>query len=220
MLAAVILLLISVSVASVQHAQAITQFYFDLPNNFNLTKHTTFSAEYYDDDGEATSFIWNYSGIPFEFSVDADILPYKERHNQIESVLQEAENLHTTKYDYRFAISDNLTIGENMRLCVDSIEYHLCEWPQPVDRFGRVLADLSGPANDVRITKFQHPQQLQKTQFYFWLPGENAEYLLPGTILSARTDNSTYSWTYNGSTFIHSGKVNSTVFIKRFALTP
>ncbi len=46
-----------------QHVQAITQFYFDLPNNFNLTKHTTFTAEYYDDDGEATSFIWNYTGI-------------------------------------------------------------------------------------------------------------------------------------------------------------
>jgi hypothetical protein len=36
-----------------------------------------------------------------------------------------------------------------MQLCVYLIEYQLCEWPQPVDRFGRVLADLSTPERDV-----------------------------------------------------------------------
>ena len=81
-------------------------------------------------------------GSPYDFSFFADLIPYEERHNQIQSVIPHAESLHD-RYDYKFAINDNITIGKNMELCVQASNYHHCEWPQPVDEFGRVLVDFT-----------------------------------------------------------------------------
>ena len=102
-------------------------------------------SAYFDDDGEGTYFIWNYTGLqgsPYNFSFFADLIPYEEEHNQIQSVIPHAESLHD-RYDYKFAINDNVTIGKNMELCVQASNYHFCEWPQPVDEFGRVLVDFA-----------------------------------------------------------------------------
>jgi hypothetical protein len=74
--------------------------------------------------------------------VDSDCCSI-DRHNETKSVLPLGEPLLDNRYDFRFAISDNLTIGENIELCVDSTNFHECEWPQPIDQFGRALADLS-----------------------------------------------------------------------------
>jgi hypothetical protein len=126
-------------------AQATTQFYFDMPDNFEVTAGTTFEAAYFDDDGEGTYFIWNYTGLqgmPYKFSVHADLTPDEQKFNKTQSVTPQPELMHD-KYNYKFAISDNITIGENMELCVQVSNFHLCEWPQPVDNFRRVLVDFS-----------------------------------------------------------------------------
>jgi len=138
-------LLVMTTAISIQQAQAITQFYFDMPDDFEVTKGTTFEAAYFDDDGEGVYFIWNYTGLqglPYDFGIRADLIPDEEKHNQTQSVRPQAELLHD-RYDYKFAINDNITIGKNMELCVRASNYYQCEGPQPVDEFGRVLVDFS-----------------------------------------------------------------------------
>jgi hypothetical protein len=138
-------ILLAIMTVSIQGSQAMTQFYFDMPDDFEVTKGTTFEAAYFDDDGEGTYFIWNYTGLtgsPYNFSFSADLIPYEEEHNQTQSVIPHADTLHD-RYDYKFAINDNVTIGKNMELCVQASNYHFCEWPQPVDEFGRVLVDFA-----------------------------------------------------------------------------
>ncbi len=138
-------LLIAITVVSIQQVWSLTQFYFDLPNQFEITQGTIFQAAYYDDDGEGTYFMWNYTDLkdkPYNFSVLADLIPSKEKHNQTQSVDPQAELLHE-RYDYKFAIDENITIGRNFELCIRSTMFHHCEWPQPVDEFGRVLGDFT-----------------------------------------------------------------------------
>lgn len=138
-------ILLAIMTVSIQGAQALTQFYFDMPDDFEVTKGTIFEAAYFDDDGEGIYFIWNYTGLhgsPYNFSFYADLIPYKEEHNQTQSVTPHSELLHD-RYDYKFAINDNITIGKNMELCVQASNFHYCEWPQPVDEFGRVLVDFA-----------------------------------------------------------------------------
>ncbi len=136
------IIFLEIVVINIQQTQAITQFYFDMPDDFELSKYSTFKAQYFDEDGEGTWFMWNYTGIPYDFKVDSDCCSI-DRHNETKSVLPLGEPLLDIRYDFRFAISDNLTIGENIELCVDSTNFDECEWPQPIDQFGRALADLS-----------------------------------------------------------------------------
>ena len=143
-----LIVLLAITALGTQLAQAMTQFYFDMPDNFEVTNGTIFKAGFFDQDGEGTYFIWNYTGLlglPYDFSVRADLIPDVENHNQTQSVAPQAELLHD-RYDYKFAINDNITIGKNMELCVQARNYYHCEWPQPVDEFGRVLVDF--PALD------------------------------------------------------------------------
>jgi hypothetical protein len=138
-------ILLVLMTVGIQRAQAMTQFYFDMPDDFEVTKGTTFEAAYFDDDGEGRYYIWNYTGLqgsPYNFSFFADLIPHEEEHDQIQSVIPNAESLHN-RYEYKFAINDNITIGKNMELCVQASNYHYCEWPQPVDEFGRVLVDFA-----------------------------------------------------------------------------
>jgi hypothetical protein len=139
------LFILAIMTVGIHGAQAMTQFYFDMPDDFNVTKGTTFEAAYFDDDGEGTYFIWNYTGLkgsPYNFSFFADLILYEKKHKQVQSVTPHAELLHD-RYDYKFAINENITIGKNMELCVQASNYHYCEWPQPVDEFGRVLVDFA-----------------------------------------------------------------------------
>jgi len=138
-------ILIALTVMGLQEAWSITQFYFDLPDQFKITKGTIFQAAYYDDDGEGTYFIWNYTGLKdklYDFSVRADLIPDEEKHNQTRSVDPQSELIHE-RYDHKFAIDENITIGRNFELCIKSSKFHHCEWPQPVDEFGRVLGDFT-----------------------------------------------------------------------------
>src|SRR5215208_3204227 len=130
-----LIVLLAITSLGIQLAQAMTQFYFDMPNNFEVTKGTTFKAAYFDDDGEGTYFIWNYTGLlglPYDFSVHADLIPDEEKHNRTQSVAPQAELLHD-RYDHKFAINDNITTGKNIELCVQTSNYYHCEWTQAVD---------------------------------------------------------------------------------------
>lgn len=53
-------------------AYAITQFYFDVPDGFELVNGTVFRASHFDEDGEGTWFAWNYTGTGYDFSIGAD----------------------------------------------------------------------------------------------------------------------------------------------------
>lgn len=123
-------------------AYAITQFYFDMPDYFDLVNGTVFRASHFDEDGEGTWFVWNYTGDKYDFSIGADQgfeHWVTERHNQTISV-PPVTGHGFELYDYKFAINYNLTIGENMELCIETINFRQCEWPQPVDMFGRAMA--------------------------------------------------------------------------------
>lgn len=140
-----IIFLLAITAISVHQAESITQFYFNLPDQFKITTGTVFQAAYYDNDGEGIYFIWNFTGLksnPYEFSHHADLIPDAERFNQTQSVKPQSESLHE-RYKYKFAIDENITIGSNFELCVQSNTSRQCEWPQPVDQFGRVLGDLA-----------------------------------------------------------------------------
>jgi hypothetical protein len=130
----------------IQPVQSITQFYFNLPNHIEITGGTTFQAAYYDDDGEGTYFIWNFTNLkdkPYDFIIHSDMILDEEKLNQTQSVEPQSEIIHNI-YEYKFAIDENITHGRNIELCVQNDIFDACEWPQPVDEFGRVLGDLSG----------------------------------------------------------------------------
>lgn len=133
------------TLVGIQVAQGLTQFYYDLPDQIEITNGTIFQAAYYDDDGEGTYFIWNFIGLkdnPYDFNVHADLIPDEEKYNKTKSVDPQAELVHK-RYDHKFAIDENITIGKNFELCVMSNTFNQCKWPQPVDEFGRVLVDIT-----------------------------------------------------------------------------
>lgn len=135
----------TVNVVGIQQAWSLTQFYYDSPDQIEITNGTIFQAAYYDEDGEGTYFMWNFTGLkdnPYDFNVHADLILDEEKHNQTRSVEPQAELIHK-RYDYKFAVDENITIGRNFELCIQSIAFYRCEGPQPVDEFGRVLGDFS-----------------------------------------------------------------------------
>ena len=147
----VLLLVLSLSfvtaltLVGIQFAQSLTQFYYDLPDQIEVTNGTIFQAAFYDDDGEGTYFMWKFTGLknnPYDFDVHADLISDQLKHNQTQSVAPQEELIHK-KYDHKFAIDENITIGRNFELCVKSSTFTHCKWPQPVDEFGRVLVDLA-----------------------------------------------------------------------------
>lgn len=137
-------LFIAIVVLGIQQVHSITQFYFDLPNDVEITKGTIFQAAYFDDDGEGIYFTWNFTSLKdkvYEFNVHADLILDEKKHKQTQSVDPQPELIHEA-YEYKFAVDENITKGKNFELCVLSGKFYRCEWPQPVDEYGRVIGDL------------------------------------------------------------------------------
>ena len=86
-------------------------------------------------------------------------------------------------------------------MCLEVPTYEKqCEWGV-IDQTGLAFVYFDEPVREASI---------DKTQFYFWLPGYEKQHLQTGTELSAVVDDSVYSWKFNGTHFNYSGDGSDT----------